>query len=66
MLGPKLWIRQRERERVLFLNMVRVPELSTEHEQVSCVLLGALRHSLSPVPQLVEAVVDISNQLPAR
>lgn len=42
------------------------PELSAEHEQISRVLLGALRHLLGPVPQLLEAVVDVPYQLSAR
>lgn len=42
-----------------------IPELSTKQEEIRRILLGALGHFLSSVAQLVEAVVDISNQLSA-
>lgn len=46
-----------------FISLCRheVPELPAEHEEISCVLLGALRHLLSSVPQFVERVVDVPN-----
>lgn len=42
------------------------PELSAKHQQICGVLFGALGHFLCSVPQPVEAVVDLFNQLPAR
>lgn len=43
-----------------------VPELSAKHQKICGVLLGALGHFLCSVPQPVEAVVDLFNQLSAR
>lgn len=42
-----------------------VPELLPEYEKISSVVNGPGRNPLSSVSKLVEAVVDISNQLPA-
>lgn len=45
---------------------LRIPELPAEHQKIRGVLLGALSHFLCSVPQSVEAVVDVFDQLSAR
>lgn len=42
-----------------------MPELLPEYEKISSVVNGPGRDPLGSVSKLVEAVVDISNQLPA-
>lgn len=41
-----------------------MPELLPEYEKISSIVNGAGRNPLGSVSKLVEAVVDISNQLP--
>lgn len=43
----------------------RIPELPAKQQKIRGVLLGALGHFLRSVPQPVEAVVDVFNQLSA-
>lgn len=57
-----LWIQQKD---FSFTHNNEIPELSTKQEEISCILLGALCHFLSSVAQLLEAVVNIFNQLSA-
>lgn len=42
-----------------------LPQLLPEYEKVSSVVDGPRHHPLSPITELVKAVVDVSNQLPA-
>lgn len=48
-----------------YIHNNEIPELFAKHEEISCILLRALRHFLGSVPKLLEAVVNISNQLSA-
>lgn len=42
-----------------------LPQLPPECEEVGSIVNGPGRHPLGPVAKLVEAVVDVSDQLPA-
>lgn len=42
-----------------------LPQLLPEDEEVSSIVDGPRHHPLGPVAELVEAVVDVANQLPA-
>ena len=42
-----------------------LPQLLPEDEEVSSIVDGPRRNPLGPVAKLVEAVVDVSNELPA-
>lgn len=49
----------------LYSNHNQIPELFAKHEKISRILFGVFRHFFSSVPQLLEAVVNISNKLSA-